>query len=331
MIKKFFMSILLLTIITSCTNDADLFDVANEGNVGRDVKIHFGVKPLGEGAETRAYFGSTNRNDGKSTSFVVDAGDEFGIYCVDTKRCLQVTVSEMFIPKNGIPTETFGETFDFEGSVPEDFIVDGYKYIIYYPYSSVSRDELYAYLSYGCQVLGNVEEESNYYFSAPFEFENGEPSTNITLKSISAAIRLNLSCIWGTIEYIDLVNVDAQGKFYANIPCVFTSNGVVPNLENAHKVRQISLSINKYVYYSDENHFVITSYPTTTGDFVLRLTMAEGDKTKGKNILYSDVISSKTLKADRWTNINCNNWTSTRPEFQYDYLDINTGEYHKNP
>ena len=84
----------------------------------------------------------------------------FGIYCVDTKKCSPLSVIDEFLLKNGADNEGLG----FEGSVPEDFIVDGNKYIVYYPYGSVSSDELYAYLSYGCQSFGQVEEKSNYYF-----------------------------------------------------------------------------------------------------------------------------------------------------------------------
>ncbi len=327
MIRKFFMSILLLATVASCTTDDDLLNIANDDNAGRGVKIHFGVKSLRSGSETRAIFGTPK--DGKRADFAFFDGDEFGIYCVDTKRCSSLSVCGGFFAREKVTEED--DYLDFESSVPDDFIEDGYKYIVYYPYSSVSRDELYTYLSYGCQSFGQVEENSNYYFSNPFEFKDGKQNSDITLNSISAAIQLDLSDIWGTVKSIALVNVDAQGKFYANIPCMFTSNGVVPDLDRAHKVSRISLSINKYYYYSDEKKFVITSYPTTTGNFVLMLTMAEGNVEEGRNILYSDIIPSKTLKAGKWTVVKCNNWTFTPPEFQYDYLDINTGEYHKNP
>jgi hypothetical protein len=319
--KKIIWSILLLATVISCTNDYELLNIANESNVGRDVTIHFSIKPFVNESETRANFGEAGSDD-SPVYFNFEDGDAFGIYCFEDNSYARLDVCDDFTPQS-----IDNSCFSFSAIVPNNFISSNKNYIIFYPYKQsclLSNGGLFTYDGYGNQYKDSVAYKSAYYFSNIFGFNGTIPNTNISLASKSAAIQLQVSGLWGTVKSIELVNVDALGKFYVNIPCAFTQNGVQSDTVNSHKVPQLNLSLgNKYSYYSDVNKYVITSFPTVTGDFVLRATFSN------YSVMYSyGVYGSKTLTEGHWANVICSYWTSTPPTFAYEYLDINTGIYH---
>ncbi len=336
MIRKIFISILLLATVISCTTDDDLLDVSNGKEQEREVKLRLRFSGFKNATMTRASYWGDYGDDSDSYGFSfdhpfvyedgeVEPGDQFGLYCLDDNSVSPLNLRTIGLDENA---DVEVEACDVTDDVFElDGKLDGNKrYVIFYPYSSWNGSSFMMYDGYAYQGEGIIQ---NYYFSNVFI---GDDVENIELHPVSAALHLKLKADKRSglskekIKSVDVVNVDGDGMFYFYARGYITPNGIdVSNQSNASHSNCLHHYFREYVKLNtkDFRNYNISSIQTKTGRFVLKATTTSGTE------YYSEIIySSLDLKAGHGYDIVCEKWTKTKPDFMYEDFDMTHGIYY---
>lgn len=294
--KKVFMYVFAACMVASCTNDLDFEEVRPEqdGDLEFTVEIEPYVKD--SGARTRGYFVELDDLDnGDDFDFKFEKNDKFGICSVDGEVNLPLLVKAN--KKFSAGTEVKLSMDDEE----KGKLIEGRKYVLYYPYNedrdngvyySVSNKELGLRFDYsGQKQKGDdkydiIGKERNYYVSEIFEYNGGNnPFKNVKLKPLGAVIHLQVYLPkidsyrnpGGKYVCVGLENVDGSCGFYSFVSAESKGNG---DFNFSYKAKSNSLVLNLedvYVENSDETgfgtcDFYMIAYPGSTGGFKVKVT-----------------------------------------------------------
>ncbi len=347
MIKKFFMSILLLTIITSCTNDDDFADLVSNGEQGGKFSINVKIEPFktNDAPLTRGYLGDISSNNEELDFYFLSGyedededgnpihveGDKFGICSLAT-------------PYINIPLEIVGDddpTKDEVGNTNLSLelrksLVKGDQYIVYYPYrSGFHTTSAYRYFDFHNQKQNGVNNSdvvaSNYcYFSSEVFTYNGNDISNVSLHADNSVLRLQLKLPKGTYKKIELVNIDGLKPFYGYARSTITSDGFkIINSPKLNKENSLTLNLlnSKVTKANQYYNFYLSVNPTKTGNFVVKATKSDG------SVYYSTkVFDCMEFKAGYGYTLKCS-MSKTKPfnddntENAIRYVDLGTSVY----
>ena len=338
---KKFLSLLFLTVFVSCTTDDEIFENSNGKAEECNVPIHFSVKCFkgNGGSATRGYLDDKNISDGDMFNYnfyLPDdgfEGDQFGILCLNNGETVPLSLvrdTNAVVPADTLSADSLSkDKFNFDASLTTSgFLRDGYNYVVYYPYEGRLRyctDVMYMYNGDACSQDVRMK---NYFVSDVLNYDgNLGGFTEFYLYPLNSAIHLGIKSDDPVeIKSIGLVNVDGMGNFRNRIWYEATSDGVQANEEDSHDsyTNELSMRLNNVLLKEDRAvSFSISSYPTNTGEFVLRIVTTDNDT------LYSEqTYPSIDMAPGYWYVIECDRWTKEKPYYAYTDIEKNTGMYY---
>ena len=299
-LKKVFMYVFAACMVASCTNDLDFEEVRPEQDGDLEFTVEIEPYVNDSGARTRGYFVELDDLDNEDDfEFKFEKNDKFGICSVDGEVNLPLLVKA---------NKKFSAGTEVKLSMDDEVkgkLIEGRKYVLYYPYNEDRYNGVYYYVSdkelglrfdySGQKQKGDdkydiIGKERNYYVSEIFEYNGGNnPFKNVKLKPLGAVIHLQVYLPkidsyrnpGGKYVCVGLENVDGSSGFYSFVSAESKGNG---DFNFSYKAESSSLVLNLedvYVENSDETgfgtcDFYMVAYPGSTGNFKVKVTNFHG-------------------------------------------------------